>query len=267
MSDEDNFIDAPQGSIVDRVKEAKKTRGNKKSSFTKRYNRFQYLVKAKSNASEIKESYDALVQAYEVLEKAHENYNLLIDEEEEGDYIGEPASQLNEAEAVYNRIRKECSQMLDEKGFEAAKTKVIVGMEAFERSCVVLAELGSDKSISFADMRAELAKIEAQYEKLSAERAEIESKFPSADVTELATKFSELVGEGLSKCKKIGLAYLQADVAADRTTSRSRDTSSTTKKETVMLPKFSGEEKTAYLKYPVWKKQWDAHIMDYEEKY
>ena len=162
MSDEDNFIDAPQGSIVDRVKEAKKTRGNKKSSFTKRYNRFQYLVKAKSNASEIKESYDALVQAYEVLEKAHENYNLLIDEEEEGDYTGEPASQLNEAEALYNRIRKECSQM----GFEAAKAKVIVGMEAFERSCVVLAELGSDKSISFADMRAELAKIEAQYEVL-----------------------------------------------------------------------------------------------------
>ena len=73
MSDEDNFTDAPQGSIVDRVKEAKKTRGNKKSSFTKRYNRFQHLVKAKSDASEIKESYDALVQAYEVLEKAHEN--------------------------------------------------------------------------------------------------------------------------------------------------------------------------------------------------
>ena len=60
MSNEDTVGDAPQGGIRDRVKEAKKTRGNKKSSFTKRYNRFQYLVKAKSDASEIKESYDML---------------------------------------------------------------------------------------------------------------------------------------------------------------------------------------------------------------
>ena len=152
MSNEDTVDDAPQGGIRDRVKEAKRTRGNKKSSFTKGYNRFQCLVKAKSEVSEIKESYDALVQAYEVLEKAHENYNLLVDEEEEGDFTDGPASQLNEAETLYNRIRKEHSQMLAEKGFKAA----IVGMQAFERSCVVLTELGSNKSISFADMRAEL---------------------------------------------------------------------------------------------------------------
>ena len=34
-----------------------------------------------------------------------------------------------------------------------------------------------------------------------------------------------------------------------------------------MLPKFSGEEKTAYLKYPVWKEEWNSHITEYEEKY
>ena len=42
---------------------------------------------------------------------------------------------------------------------------------------------------------------------------------------------------------------------------------STTKRETVMLPHFSGDEKSAYLKYPVWKKQWDNHILEYEAKY
>ena len=34
-----------------------------------------------------------------------------------------------------------------------------------------------------------------------------------------------------------------------------------------MLPKFSGEEKTAYLNYPVWREQWASHITDYEEKH
>ena len=34
-----------------------------------------------------------------------------------------------------------------------------------------------------------------------------------------------------------------------------------------MLPKFSGEEKTAFLKCPVWKLQWDSHILEYEEKH
>ena len=40
-----------------------------------------------------------------------------------------------------------------------------------------------------------------------------------------------------------------------------------TKKETVSLPVFCGDESSAYLKYPVWTKQWASHIADYEEKY
>ena len=39
-----------------------------------------------------------------------------------------------------------------------------------------------------------------------------------------------------------------------------------TKRETLMLPHFSGEEKTAYLKYPICKQQWESHITEYEEK-
>ena len=34
-----------------------------------------------------------------------------------------------------------------------------------------------------------------------------------------------------------------------------------------MLPKFSGDERTAYLKYPICRKKWVSHIMDYEDKY
>ena len=82
----------------------------------------------------------------------------------------------------------------------------------------------------------------------------------------MATKFEELVGEGLRKCKEVVLTYLQAKVCG-RGVTRPRDATSTTKKETVMLPTFSGDKVTAYLRYPVWRKQWMPHIMDYEEKY
>ena len=34
-----------------------------------------------------------------------------------------------------------------------------------------------------------------------------------------------------------------------------------------MLPKFSGDEDTAYLKYPIWRKLWMSHITDYKAKY
>ena len=34
-----------------------------------------------------------------------------------------------------------------------------------------------------------------------------------------------------------------------------------------MFPLFSGDERTAYLKYPMWKKQWATQIVDYEERY
>ena len=70
-----------------------------------------------------------------------------------------------------------------------------------------VAELSSVKGISFNDMRAGLAKIEALYDKLRAERADVESRYPSAKDMELATKFTELVGEEFKKCNESGLTY------------------------------------------------------------
>ena len=34
-----------------------------------------------------------------------------------------------------------------------------------------------------------------------------------------------------------------------------------------MLPQFSGDERSAFLQYPAWKKQWLSHILEYEVKY
>ena len=66
------------------------------------------------------------------------------------------------------------------------------------------------------------------------EKAEVEYRFPSIKDTTLATKFAELVGEGLQQCKKAGLAYLQDKTDVEGITGF-RNIASMTKKETVML--------------------------------
>ena len=48
-------------------------------------------------------------------------------------------------------------------------------------------------------MRAELVKIEAQYEKIRTEKAGINSKFPSMEGLELGNKVTELLGEKLKR--------------------------------------------------------------------
>ena len=121
-------------------------------------------------------------------------------------------------------------------------------MQAFKNSCEVLTKLSSDKSISIIDMRMELAKIEAQHKQIRAEKASIKSKFLSADDVELTAKFTELVGEKFKSYKEAGLTYLQTEVKAESTVPRPQAAASVTKKETVMLPVFSGDERTAYLK-------------------
>ena len=67
--------------------------------------------------------------------------------------------------------------------------------------------------------------------------------------------------------KQVALEYVKDDTS--RVTvlhggGSSRPGYSTIKRGTVMLPKFSRDEKYAFLKYPVWKLQWEEHIKECE---
>ena len=126
-------------------------------------------------------------------------------------------------------------------------------------------------------MRLELTKLEETFAKVQTCVLYIDS---AADHTELLGKYQTQVVDEFERCKVIGLKYMKdvpsstsgdsvvAGVSGVRSLSVSGSGSlSTTKRETVMLPHFSGDEKTAYLKYPTWKEQWTNHIQEYEEKY
>ena len=122
-------------------------------------------------------------------------------------------------------------------------------------------------------MRLELSKIEASFDSIKVDLLNLSAE---DDLTDILDVYNKSVVEEVEKCKRIGLEYVKnvstaPDVTGGGTSSTGDSLSSrpfsTTKRETVMLPQFSGEEKSAYLKYPVWKKQWEEHIQEYEEKY
>ena len=142
MSDEDTFADAPQGGISDAAKKAKFDRRYKKSSFTKRHGTFLKAVEGgKVHGSRLDEKYDFMVKAYEALEKSHKDYGDLVGEaiiDAENDYLGESYQLYSDAQITYDEILEERETAKGEEGFEAAKCKVIAGMQAFERSCAVL---------------------------------------------------------------------------------------------------------------------------------
>ena len=73
------------------------------------------------------------------------------------------------------------------------------------------------------------------------EKRDVESGFPSKNITEIAPEFSKMVGGKFRRCKEVGLTYLQAEVTVGGSASRLRDPARTTKKETVILPRFRGD--------------------------
>ena len=114
------------------------------------------------------------------------------------------------------------------------------------------------------DIRQEIQKLEESQAKLLEERGKVVDLDPSADVSGLADMFKTMVVVEVDLCKRVAHEYLKEDtsvVAAPVVTvsggvGRGSSTSgfSATKRETVMLPKFSRDEKTSFLQYPVWKK-------------
>ena len=149
----------------------------------------------------------------------------------------------------------------------AFKSKV----SAFGKPSVTFTQLVADE-VSFADMRSELAKIELMYKNLVEDKAKALGMNPSGDPTKDNEDFKTTVTEELERAKGIALRYLKdaptptvAPTIVDPT-GRGGGFSST-KKEAITLPKFSGDEKTAFLKYPIWRDLWNKLIVEYEEKH
>ena len=227
--------------------------------------------------------YRELSEAYNAVEKAHEDLCLVLEEDHEDaadSYLDDPSSTLasmhvsvskavaanKEKVATANEVKEKEAQ------FQGSLAALKANIKSFGSPATNLTRLTTEKVISCADMRIELSKIEATYSKLMDEKTKLINLNPTADLTAVNEQFNSRIVDEVDRCKRVALEYVKDDVAVAPVAvdtgggmSVRRTSFSTTKRETVMLPQFSGDEKTAFLRYPVWKLQWDSHILEYEE--
>ena len=268
-------------------KSTKINRKNKLAAFTRKQKRLQALLDGNSTDASLKDGYAEVVAAYEVLEKAHEDLCLVLDEDHadaDASYLDDPSDVLVQMQLKVDKLiqdreqSKKVTELETEKQsqFDSSLAALKVNIQNFGHPSTSLTQLSNAKTISFADMRQELEKLENSLSKLQEEKAKVVSLDPEADLTAVQEQFNSLVVDEVERCKRVALQYLKDAPAEPVTTSEAVNSGgggiratgfSTTKRETVMLPKFSGEEKTCFLKYPVWKQQWDSHITEYEPKY
>ena len=273
------------------VKKAKVVRTNKMAAFTRKRNHLQQLIDGGAQGSKLKEAYGELADAFKTLESVHEELMLVIEEEQmeaESSYLDTAAGTLSQmdlrvSQAAENQDkvakdsereeenqRKLAEEEADRKSkCERAKAAFRTGVEAFGKPSANLLELSTAKTISFSDMRAEMSKLEESCAELLKKKEEILTLEPDADIGAFNDMFNSLVNDEVDRCKRVALEYLKdtpevVTVPTSDSVSESGSSSrihgfSQTKRETVMLPKFSGDEKTAFLKYPVWKTQWLSH--------
>ena len=238
----------------------------------------------------MKEVYSELSNTLKDLEKAQEDLLVEVPEDQietELAYLDAPAVLLSEMDLRVSTAAQterqsqvaaqtEADATLKKQEFTAAQASFRTKLEGFGKPSANLSLLSSEKNISYADMRLEIKKLENSQAKLVEERVKLVNMDPTADLSAFIDMFNNMVVVEVDNCKRIALEYLKEDVSTTSATSEvlstgrgrgSGITFSSTKRETVILPKFSGEEKTAYLKYPVWKEQWNSHITEYEVKY
>ena len=262
---------------MEEIKKLKNLRKTKLASFTRKKNSLQKLLEEDPSVDRLKEVLEDVRATFHALEVAHDNFAAVVEEQvldDEGDFLETPSSAL---ESVRSEVAVKIMQLDKAEKFEEARKQLEHHVNAFGSPSRMFTELSTAKDISFSDMRLELTKLEETFAKVQTCVLYIDSE---ADNTELMEKYQTQVVDEFERCKVIGLKYMKdvpsstsedsvvAGVSGVRSLSVSGSGSlSTTKRETVMLPHFSGDEKTAYLKYPIWKEQWTNHIQEYEEKY
>ena len=151
--------------------------------------------------------------------------------------------------------------------FEVEKTEFEFAVDTFQRMNIALRE--TLEVASGEDKRSELQKYNDEFTQLKDKYIQL-SGTTGVDMTEVKEKFIEHAEKTFAETQK----WLLSELKDTSKTSGGKDTpvacakSSKGKTESVPLPSFQGDSKTSpFLKFPVWKSQWDILIQDYDKKY
>ena len=155
--------------------------------------------------------------------------------------------------------------------FESGKAQLTPSIAAFKRMTLNVKETLTD--ISVVDKRQEWQKVESEFSLLKKQFVQVVGIDHSQDVSDITASFEKDAEKVFVDTQKQILGELK-DVpftsggAVSSDSSSSVSSNSTIRKEAVQLPKFQGDEnQSPYLKFPVWKKQWDVMIGEYDEQW
>ena len=276
------------------AEEEKNARTLAKRKFTNLLKSFKSLATAKAEKGLVKTAYDAMIAAYDALETANDSYikEAKIDLEQDADaagYMDQPGDERTSAILEYSKYIQEVGNIetkgaddkakLEEKvaktaKFDAELASLEADIKSFGGRADMIRELSEGGEVSVVDMRLEVTKIEDGMEKLMEQKRNILKIDPTRDIGAVVAKIDGEIVADVQEAKKVAMKYVKekeivppAPTAVSGRGGGGGGGLSSTKKEQVNLPKFSGNEKTAYHEYPVWKKQWDLLIAEYPDKF
>ena len=288
------------------AQQEKKMRSHALANFTRAVNTFNNLVDAKSYSNVVIPQFEKVQIYWEKLESAHESFiektDIDIDAEDDGlKYLDEPGErhaalllkysmysggvkdeEKTAAEVIQREKRQadeevrkaqveeskiaENERISEEKRneFTSTKAEFIAAAEAFERLNVSLK--GTLENVSSVDKRAELQKVETEFSSLKKRIIHLTGISGANDIQDAKDKFA-VVEKLFVDTRKQMLSELK-DTPLNSGGESSSMSSKSTKNEKVKLPSFKGDDRMSpFLKFPVWKEQWDLLIGDHEEKW
>ena len=276
---------------------AKTKRSTALRNFTRANNMLTKLMANEKTAQDMLEKqFDKFLEAWNTLEAAHGDY-LEIAEVEDDEYLNDPEAAMQAGYVEYNdrsiqlrekekeskdtmaateRTAEEAKRAAAEEGrkkdvaerVKTEKAKFLGEAESFKDLARILEnKVGTD--IGAADKRRELAALEKEFGRLRMKKTEVVGLDPAGDHTEVKNAFSKDVGKVFEDVQRMILEEVKDTPTGPIVHSGGAAAAaphSTTKTERVKLPHFKGNEKESpYLKFPVWKQQWDGLIVDYDE--
>ena len=209
------------------------------------------------------EEYAATVRVYSTFlngaaEKEDYDQRRMADEDRAKEVDARKCMQAEKKEAELQLSQEKLKAV-----FDSAHAELDSSIDSFNRLSLTLVDTLAEASD--ADKRSEWKRYEADFHSLKDQLTKLHGIDHSQDCTVISNKFVETE----TVFTEIQKFMLKAMKETSLTSGGVRqNVGLATKKEAVCLPSFEGvEEKSPYLKFPIWKRQWEVLIVEYNEQY
>ena len=150
--------------------------------------------------------------------------------------------------------------------FDSERAQLSSSVAAFKQMTITIADNLAE--VSVVDRIRELGKVEAEFSSLKNRMIVLAGIDPAQSVEDMNAVFQKDAQEVFLDAQKAILTTLKDEPVTSGGSVVSSSSISTIRKEQVELPSFEGDEsKSPFLRFPTWKKQWQAMISDYDSSY